>query len=139
MSYLRAIGRIISAAPWWALSITASILRGSSRLIAMIRLSVADGITDLDGYLNNDNALGDADGPQIAVPAFDGVFLRVAVATEQLHAVQTDLHALVGPQPLGQCRFAGERQALLGPGRPAPGDQSQPVEFDGDVGAHERD
>src|SRR5271163_282121 len=105
----------------------------------MIGLSVAIWITDLDGYLNNDDALSYTDGPQVAVPALDGVFLGVAVAAEQLHAVQADLHALVGAEPLGQCRFASERQALFGAGRPAPGNQSQPVEFDGDVGAHERD
>ena len=131
---MRAIGRIISAAPWCALSITACSLRGSSRLIAMIGLSLR-----LDDDLDDDNALGDADGPQVAVPALDGVLLGEAVAAEQLHAVQADLHALVGAEPLGQRGFAGEREALLGPRRAAPGDQPQPVEFDGDVGAHERD
>ena len=39
---MRPIGRIISAAPWCALSITACNLRGSSRLIAMIGLSVVN-------------------------------------------------------------------------------------------------
>ncbi len=67
--------------------------------------------------LDDDDALGDADRAQVAVPAFDGVFLGVAVAAEQLHAVQADLHALVGAQPLGQRRLAGEWQALIGPRR----------------------
>src|ERR1700751_2048809 len=106
MSYLRAIGRIISAAPWCALSITACNLRGSSKLIAMIGLSVVKLDEDLDNY----DALSDADGPQVAVPALDGVLLRVAVAAEQLHAVQADLHALVGTEPLGQRGFASERE-----------------------------
>src|ERR1700761_7004159 len=113
---------------------TASSLRGSSRLIAMTRLSIK-GIT---ARSNNYDTLGDADGPQVAVPAFDRVFLGVAVAAEQLHAVQTDLHTLVGAQALGQCGLAGERKALFGAGGAAPGDQPQPVQFDGDVGAHER-
>ena len=64
--------------------------------------------------LDNYDALGDADRAQVAVPAFDGVFLGVAVAAEQLHAVEADLHALVGAEPLGQRGLAGERQALLG-------------------------
>ena len=38
-SYLREIGRSISAAPWCALSMTACSLRGISRLIAMTGLS----------------------------------------------------------------------------------------------------
>ena len=42
------------------------------------------------------------------------------------------------PSSLGQRRLAGERQALLGARGAAPGDQPQPVELDGDVGAHER-
>ena len=42
------------------------------------------------------------------------------------------------PQPLGQCGLAGERQTLFGARCAAPGDQAQAVEFDGDVGAHER-
>src|SRR5712672_2200194 len=86
-SYLRASGRIISAPAWCALSITACILRGSSKLIAMIGLSLE--MSDSD----NDDAFGDTDGPQVPVPTFDRVFLRVAVAAEQLHAVQSDLHA----------------------------------------------
>ena len=43
------------------------------------------------------------------------------------------------PSSLGQRGLAGERQALLGACRAAPGDQPQPVELDRDVGAHERD
>src|ERR1044071_621478 len=70
--------------------------------------------------LENYNAFGDADGAQVAVPAFDGVFLGVAVSTEQLHAVETDLHALVGAELLGQRGLAGERQALIGARRAAP-------------------
>src|ERR1700752_4318342 len=77
-SYLRAIGRIISAAPGCALSITACILRGGSRLIAMIDFSLDD--DDLD----DDDALGYPDGSQVAVPALDRMFFRVAVAAEQL-------------------------------------------------------
>ena len=90
------------------------------------------------GELEDHDTLGDADGPQIAVPALDRVFLGEAVAAEQLDAVEADLHALVGAELLGQSRLAGERQPLLGPRRTAPRDQPQPVEFDGDVGAHER-
>src|ERR1700733_13868466 len=116
MSYLRAIGRIISAPAWCALSITACSLRGSSKLIAMINLS-GEVDNDLDNGLDDDNALGDADGPKVAVPAFDGVLLGEAVAAEQLHAVQTDLHALVRAEPLGQRGFTAERQALLRPRR----------------------
>ena len=71
---------------------TASSLRGISRLIAMKGLPLA-GIQDQD-------TLGDADGPQIAVPAFDRVLLGVAVTAEQLDAVQPDLHALVGAELL---------------------------------------
>ena len=67
------------------------------------------------------------------------MFLGVAVAAEQLHAVQADLHALVGAQSLGQCRLAGERQTLFGTGCAPPRDQAEAVEFDGDVGGHERD
>src|SRR6478672_10297765 len=129
-SHLRDIGRSISAAPWCPFSITAFSLRGSSRLIAMKVFSPS---------LDDHDALGDADRAQVAVPAFDGVFLGVAVATEQLHAVEADLHALVGAEPLGQRGLACERQTLVGPGRAAPGDQPQPVEFDRDVGAHEGD
>src|SRR5215208_3667034 len=128
-SYLREIGRSISAAPWCAFSMTACSLRGSSKLIVMARLPILK--------LDDDDTLGDADGPQIAVPAFDRVFLRVTVAAEQLDAVQPDLHALVGAEALGQCGFAGERQPLVGASRPPPRDQAQPVEFDRDVGAHE--
>src|SRR5258705_9523484 len=90
-------------------------------------------MTPLDNY----DALGDADRAQVAVPAFDGMFLVEAVAAEQLYAVQADLHALVGPEPLGQCRLAGERQTLLGARGTAPRDQPQAVEFDRDVGGHE--
>ena len=77
--------------------------------------------------------------PQVAVPAFDRVFLGVAVTAEQLDAVEADLHALVGAELLGQRGLAGERQALLGARGAAPGDQPQAVELDRDVGAHERD
>ena len=65
--------------------------------------------------------------------AFDRMFLGVAVATEQLHAVQADSHALVGRQSAGQCRLPGERQTAVRAGGAAPGDQTQPVEFDGDA------
>src|SRR5690349_20461659 len=132
-SYLRAIGRINSAAPWCVFVVTACILRGSSRLIAMIELSQLE----LDNDLDDDDALGNADGPQVAVPAFDRMLFRVAVAAEQLNAVQADLHAFVGAEPLGQGRLTDERQALLGARRAAPRDEPQPVQFDGDVGAHE--
>ena len=64
---------------------------------------VADCDNDLDDY----NALGYADGPQVAVPALDRVLLGEAVPAEQLHAVQADLHALVGAEPFGQRSFAG--------------------------------
>src|SRR4029450_2299098 len=115
-SHLREMGRSISAAPWCAFSMTASSLRGSSRLIAIVRPS---------GWmtpLNDNDALGDADRAQVPVPAFDGMFLGVAVAAEQLHAVQTDLLAFVGAERLGQRGLACERQALVGARRPAPGD-----------------
>src|ERR1700744_5828018 len=90
------------------------------------------------GDLYDYDALGDAEDSQVAVPTLYGVLLGEAVAAEQLHTVQADLHALVGAEPLGQRGFAAERQTLLGPRRTAPGDQPQPIEFDGDVGAHER-
>ena len=77
--------------------------------------------------LNYDDALGDTDRPQVAVPAFNRMFLGVAVAAEQLHAIQADLHALVGGQPLGQRGLAGELQPLVGARRPAPRDEAQPV------------
>lgn len=67
------------------------------------------------------------------------MFFGVAVATEQLDAVQADLHALVGAELASQRGLTGEGQALLGAGGAAPGDQPQAVEFDGDVGGHERD
>ena len=51
--------------------------------------------------LENDDTLGDADGPQIAVPALDRVFFGEAVAAEQLDAVEADLHALVGARLAG--------------------------------------
>jgi hypothetical protein len=63
--------------------------------------------------LDDDDALGDADRAKIAVPALDRMFLCVAVAAEQLNAVQSDLHALVGAEPLGQRRLTGERQPLV--------------------------
>jgi hypothetical protein len=69
-----------------AFSITPSSLPGMSRLIAMTGLSFAS--NRLDNCLDNYNALGDADRAQIAVPAFDRMFLGVAVAAEQLHAVK---------------------------------------------------
>src|SRR3954453_7234512 len=104
---------------------TACNFGGNSRFIAMIDLSL--GSRELDNY----DTLGDADGPQVAVPAFDRVLFGVAVAAEQLHAVQPDLHALVGTEPLGERRFAGERLTLLGARCPAPGDQPQSVQLDG--------
>src|SRR5262245_1748724 len=118
------------------MSITACSLRGISKLIAMIGLSFSKGMTT---RLDNYNALGDADRAKVAVPAFDGMFFGVAVAAQQLHAVEADLHALVGAQPLGQRSLARERQALLRAGGAPPGDQPKPVQFDRDVGAHERD
>ena len=60
------------------------------------------------------HAFHDADGPQVAVPPLDRVFLDVAVAAEQLHAVAADLHAVLGGEPAGQRGLARERQALLG-------------------------
>ena len=46
---------------------------------------------------------------------------------------------LSAPSRLANAASRAERQALLGPRRAAPGDQPQPIEFDGDVGAHEGD
>src|SRR5258705_3007442 len=137
-SYLREIGRIISAAPWWPLSMTACSFLGISKLIAMKGLSFGIRNKGITSRLNDNNALGDANRAQVAVPAFDGMFLGVTMAAEQLYAVEADLHALVGAEPLGQRRLSGERQTLLGAGRAAPGDQSQAIELDGDVRGHER-
>src|SRR5258705_4646094 len=127
-----------SSAPWCLLSKSACSFLGISKLIAMKGLSFGIRNKGITSQLDNNNALGDADRPQVAVPAFDGMFLGVAMTAEQLYAVEADLHALVGAEPLGQRRLAGERQTLLGTGRAAPGDQSQAVELDGDVRGHER-
>src|SRR3979409_1138768 len=108
-------------------------LRGKFQIDCHDWSFVRSWMTPLDDY----DARGDADRAQVAVPAFDGMFLGEAVAAEQLYAVQADLHALVGAEPFGQRRLAGERQTLLGARGAAPGDQSQAVKFDGDVGGHE--
>ncbi|CPX07006.1 Uncharacterised protein [Mycobacteroides abscessus] len=65
------------------------------------------------------------------------MLLGEAVAAEQLHTVQADLHALVGGELAGQRGLADEGQALLGARGAAEGDQPQAVELDRDVGAHE--
>ena len=68
------------------------------------------GLSLLDDY----DALCDAERAQIAVPAFDGVFLGEAMTSEQLNAVEADLHALVGGNSLGQCGLSRKGQALFG-------------------------
>lgn len=81
---------------------------------------------DYRAGLQNHDTLGDAECPQIAVPALNRVFLGVAMATEQLHAVEADLHALVGGEPLGQGAFTQEGHALLGTRGTAPDDERRP-------------
>ena len=69
--------------------------------------------------LDDDYALGDADGAHVAVPALDRVLLGEAVATEQLHAVEAHDHALVGCVAAGKAGFAVEGQALIQAGNTA--------------------
>ncbi len=73
---------------------------------------------EIDCHQTSHDAFHDADRAQVAVPAFDRVFLDEAVSAEQLDAVAADPHALVGAELAGQRGFAGERLALLGPARP---------------------
>ncbi len=46
------------------------------------------------------------------------MLLGVTVTAEQLHAVQADLHALVGAELARECGLTGERQILLGAAAP---------------------
>src|SRR5699024_8012677 len=92
-----------------------------------------------DGSWSQDHhSLCHADGTEVAVPALDGVVLGEAVATEELDAVEADLHALLGGELAGERGLPGEGHALLGACGAPPGDQAQPVELGGDVGHHER-
>ena len=78
-------------------------------------------------------------GSEVAVPPLHRVLLDEAVAAEQLHAVDADLHALLGAQPAGQRDLAGERLALRGTGRGPVGHQPHALQLDADVGDHEGD
>ena len=76
---------------------------------------------------------------QVAVPALDGVFLGVAVAAEQLHAVRPDRIACSAHERARERRLADELAARLGEAGGAVGRQSHRLELDRDVGDHERD
>ena len=108
-------------------------LAGISRLIAMEGLSVL-----VESCLGTTTPSATPMARRSRYQRSTGCSFGVAVAAEQLHAVQADAHALVAAQLPGQRRLAGERQTLVCAGGAAPGDHPQTVEFDGDVGAHER-
>ena len=67
---------------------------------------------------DQDDALHDADRPQVAVPALDGVLADVAVAAEELDAVAADPHPVVRREPAGEGDLAGGVEALVERGRP---------------------
>src|SRR5262245_25472545 len=127
LSYLREMGRMTFSATARISCDTPSSFSGSSQLIMS------------PPPLNRDAAFENAHRPQVAVPELDHVLADEAVATEQLHAVGADLHALVGRLQPRQVRLALERQALLGARCRAVRQEAQAVELDGDVGDHERD
>src|SRR4051794_15514475 len=150
-SYLREIGRSMFIATWWAWSTSGRTFLGVSRLIiglfswVVVLRGVWSRLTarwrsllDHRNHSDQDRSFHEADGTQIAVPAFDGVLLDVPVATQQLDAVQADLHALLGAEPAGERDLPG---GVLAPGHPAGGlvgDQPHALQLDGDVGDHER-
>src|SRR5699024_7072990 len=138
-SYLREIGRKIWVATWRAwLAPTWSRL-GSSRLIMVSGPWLGEWRGWWVGRRSQDHhALCHSHCAEVSVPALDGVLLGEAVTTAQLHAVQADLHALLGGELAGQGGLAGERQALLGAGGTTPGHQAHAVELGGDVCHHER-
>src|SRR5699024_9823372 len=82
-----------------------------------------------DGSWSQDHhSLCHADGTEVAVPALDGVVLGEAVATEELDAVEADLHALLGGALAGERGLPGEGHALLGACGAPPGGQARPAE-----------
>ena len=76
---------------------------------------------------------------QVAVPPLHRVLLDVAVAAEQLHAVEADPHPLVGAELARERDLAGEVLAGGRAGGGLPGDQPHRLQLDRDVGDHERD
>src|SRR6202012_1386081 len=93
----------------------------------------------LSRRLDEQGALHHARGPEVPVPALDRVLLDEAVATEQLDAVGADLHPLLGAEPAGDGRLAGEVLALVGAGGGTIGDQAHAVRLDADFGDLEGD
>src|SRR4051794_38412484 len=139
-SYFREIGRSMFIATWWAWSTSGRTFLGVSRLIMMCLPDGGRGACrEPRDHSDQDRSFHQADGTQVAVPPLDRVLLHVAVATEQLDAVEADLHALLGAQPPRQGDLAGRVLALGDPGRGLVGDQAHALELDGDVGDHERD
>ncbi len=67
------------------------------------------------------------------------MLLDESVATEQLDAVEADLHALARAQVAGQGDLAGEVLAGSGARGGLVGEQAHRLQLDRDVGDHERD
>src|SRR6478609_3064392 len=126
-------------ASWWAWSMSVACFLGVSRLIIAgvpVR-SGAERAFEWGGSYEH-RTFHHADGPQVAVPPFDRVFLDEAVPAEELHAVEADPHPLLGAQLPGQTDLAGEVLAPGGAGGRLPGEQAHRLHLDGHVGDHER-
>src|SRR5699024_6167645 len=75
------------------------------------------------GGLDDDDALSNADRAHVAVPALNRMLLGVAVATQQLDAVQAHDHAFVGGVAAGKAGLAVVGHALVEAGCAAQHDQ----------------
>src|ERR1035437_4263743 len=99
---------------------------GTSRLIMKGAPLREDGVQEEvvrePKALDEKDAFHHADCAEVPVPTLDRVFLDEAVPSEQLHAVGSDGHALLGAQTPGQRGVAGEVLALLCPAGSAVGE-----------------
>ena len=73
---------------------------------------------EVDRSSDEHRAFHDADGSEVAVPPLDRVLLDEAVAAEQLHAVEADLHALARRTAGGPARPRGRSPCPGGAARP---------------------
>ena len=122
-SYLREIGRSMFIATWWA---------WPGQRPELLR------VVQVDGHQTSTAPSMTPIGPEVAVPPLHRVLLDEAVATEQLDAVEADLHALVGAGLAGQRDLLGEVLARGGAAGGLVGQQPHRLQLDRDVGDHER-
>src|SRR6478609_1706970 len=136
-SYLREIGRSMFMATWCAWSMSGRTFLGVSRLIMGFSPVWVVEERASRNHLDQDRSFHQADRTQVAVPPLHGVLLDEAVPTQQLYAVQADLHATLGAEAAGQRDLALGRLALGHPARGAVGHQAHALQLDRDVGDHE--